>query len=439
MKIKYDKVKDNPNAKQKRVIIYDASGNARSTFLAMDIKEERIFNLSPMNRYCYEVLLSSILTDPAISREFYMRLAMKGNSKPDCTAEFFIKKSAKIFTDLITTLILVAEERGEKPFFGLWEVINICLDPETLAKVLNTYPHIGKEHKHLLSDSGQSQGILGTLSEVLDPLSPLANAYKQSRDEGRIYDLNDFLNSNHILILTRDDERGGNALNTMYGLIINTVITKIIGQNAVDGRTKPASTFIIADEFQNLGFLEALLIVAQEGGRYGVCLMLATQSYGRVEDIWGKNKAQALIGNITHLISLKVADSGTAEFMSKLFGDTTVERITPVDGHDGTTFSQQLVNKPLFSSGEFLNLSKLSKVAKTPLEAIAKCDGKLFKVAFPWKDLHTMLPPEASNALKAQDTAPQDRAIFFPNPLEDDDFVRLGLGHLVELVDDEEE
>ena len=427
------------NAQQKRVMIYDASNNARSSFLAIGIKQERLFNVSPMNRYCYEVLLSKILTDPPITREFFVRLGAKDGLKKNPTETFFLTKAAGRFTDVVTTLIRAAEDQDEEPFFGLWELINICIDLELLAKVLSIYPDIGRKYKSLLSGSAQNEAIMGTLSEVLEPLFPLANAYKQSREEGRIYDLNDFPTSNHILIMTRDDERGGKAQDLLYGLIINTVTKKVIGGHAVDGRTKPASTFLIADEFQNLGYLPALLAIASEGGRYGASMMLASQAVGRIIEIWGKEKAEALIGNITHLISLKVPDSGTAEFMSKQFGDTTVERITPINNPEGVIFSQQIVNKPLFSPGDFLNLSKLSKVKKTPLEAIGKCDGDIFRTSFPYEDLAKMLPPEASDELKAQDNAPQDRSIFFPQPLEDDDFIRFGMGPLVEDEEEEED
>lgn len=437
MKTKYFKDDSRVNARQKRVIMYDASGNARSTFIAMGIKKDRLYNLCPMNRYCYEVLLSKILVDPVITREFFMRLGKRNGVKMDKTSEFFLKEAAKIFTDVVTTLIKAAEDIGEEPCFGLWELTNICLDIEHLAAVLNTYPYIGRKYKSLLSGSAQNEGVFGSLSEVLEPMLPFANAYKQARDEGRVYDLNNFRRSNHILLLTRNDERGGDALNLLYGLIINTLITMIIGQHT-DGRTKPASTYLIADEFQNLGFMNAILLIAAEGGRYGVCLMLATQAYGRVRDIWGEGNVQALIGNITRLVSLKVGDNDTATFMSNIFGNTTVERTVVSQAKEVST-SQQTVTEPLFTQGQFLNLPKLSKVAKTPMGAIVKCDGKLFKTSFPFKDLLDMLPPEASDELKAQDVSPQSKEIFFPNPLTDDDFIRLGLPHLIELPEDNED
>ncbi len=432
---------DTINAAKKRAIIYDASGNALSQLTAMGIKPERIFSFNPMYRYCFEPLLSAILVDPVITREFFFKLGTKDGGKMDKTSKYFLGEAVKCATDVVTTLIRAANDQGKEPLFGLWEICNICLDQDTLTNVLNTYPDIGRKYKNIRSGSAQNEGIFGSLSELFDPILPFANAYKRSRDEGRIYNLDDFPTSNHMLLMTRNDERGGDALNTIYGMKINTLISKIIGKHA-DGRTKPASTFFIADEFQNLGKLDALVKIASEGGRYGFCIMLATQTYGRIRDIYGDGDTNSLIGNITHLVSLRNGDPDTAKYMSSLFGDSKIERTTisqSTGKNASPSFNTTIVNEALFSSGVFLNLAKLSEVEKTPMEVIAKCDSMRFKTTFPWQDLQKMLPPEASDELKAQDVAPQDRQIFFPNPLTSDDFIALGLPHLADLADDDDD
>ena len=428
----------------KRAILYDYAGNYYAKLLAMGIAASRIILLMPFHRDCVEWMLSFDLTSPPITRVFFEQLIQSHDPKD----KFFTTGAIDIACSVVDTLNRAARDAETKPVWGIKELCEFCTDEERLIDLLQTYPDIWRKHKGLASGSEQQQAYFGTLKNTFLQLQAAGECWYRARQLGRTVSLRDFHCSNDIILLGRDEELGGQALEYFASAVLSFCTGTIIGKPTSDD-TKPASTVLIADEFQNLGKLKRLRTITTEGGKYGFCPILATQSFKLIEDIYGAGQTDAMLGNITHMAAFKISDNYTTEYLSKFFGETTVLEAstadTPTENRHGVLKMRRSTSwaektKPLFTPAHFKQQSKIDP--QNPdnglMGVTVRCDGNNYRMNYHWHDILAMLPPKPTAKQERLNTAPQDESLFYPQPLTDQQFIDLGLGHLADVEDKED-
>jgi len=104
--------------------------------------------------------------------------------------------------------------------------------------------------------------------------------------------------------------------------------------------TKPI--LFCLDEFACLGRIDILNALRTLRKRH-VRIMLLTQSFADLDDIYGPNKRKIMSDNCGYKVILKATDPDTQEYISRLIGEHEVEKVTHSwDGtHDSYTKSMQ--------------------------------------------------------------------------------------------------
>lgn len=424
----------------KRALVYDYANNYLAKFLAMGINEERIIILNAFYDGCCEWLLSLDLVNPPITRVFFEQLFQSKDPRD----EFFVRGARNIACDVVETLNRVAKDNDQEAVFGIRELAYFCTDQQRLIELLQSYPDIWRRNKGLATGSEQQQAYFGTLANVFQQLLAAGECWYAARQNGRTVGFKDFHSSNNIVLLGRNEQLGGEALRFFNAAVINFCLNGIIGKTTSDS-TKPAETFLVLDEFQSLGKLQRISTATSEGGKLGICSILATQSYQIVEDTYGKGDTAQILGNITHLGAFKVTENSTAEYLSKYFGETTVMEATvsnttsdPGDGTGGKKRSKSLTwtekTKFLYTPANFKSQSKINPASQETglMEVTVRCDQYNYRLRYHWQDILPMLPPKPTAAQEKRNTSPQPEGLLYPRPLTDQELINLGLAHMVE-------
>lgn len=82
----------------------------------------------------------------------------------------------------------------------------------------------------------------------------------------------------------------------------------------------------VIDELSSAGYLEGLDRAIARGRKYGLYFILGCQNVSQIFDIYGKYKAQSILGCIGHWLLLRTPDHETGEYLSKTIGDREIER-----------------------------------------------------------------------------------------------------------------
>ncbi len=122
------------------------------------------------------------------------------------------------------------------------------------------------------------------------------------------------------------------------------------------------NTTFLLDEFANIGKINSYPSVLSTCRGLGMSLNTIIQDVGQLESkrLYGPEDARTIINNHDTTLYLRSKDTKTAEYFSKLAGETTVshkQKSTSVGQKNSSkSFSEQHVKRPLITVGELTNI-----------------------------------------------------------------------------------
>ena len=433
----------------KNAIIFDASGNTYAKLLALGVGN-RVMNFNPFHADCYSWDLSQTFTNDAVTRVFFTKVMKSAKDEAakesgDSSSNFFEKEAAGLVTLVINTLRRSAILRGTKPTFGLKELCYICSNKKRLVATLRKFDDIWEEAEEIADVGDQNAAVYSTLKQVFVGLKPIAECYYRARQLGRTYDFSDFAKSNDIVLLGRDEKYGGAYHEHWNGAIVEYVISTILGTSTTD-ETKPVKTFFILDEFTKLK-IKKIINVSTEGGKYGMCLVAATQSISSIKSVYGEEETHNLVGSITHIAFLAAGDSKTDKFASEYFGQTTVRKPSVTLSPDTSakswikplrrSITWKEEPKPLFGLGHFSSQSKIG--TEKPLGITIDNDKHYYQLQLTGEDLSLIQPPAPTPEMLLENDKPQDEETLRFKNLTNTELVMLSMPELIKKPEQEAE
>ncbi len=161
-------------------------------------------------------------------------------------------------------------------------------------------------------------------------------------DPSDVLQLHDLLDRNGTLYLVAPASQ--QALFTpIYETLVNAVIMDVERRYAATGKPVNPPLFLCLDEAANIAPLRNLDKIASVGAGMGIKVLTVWQDGAQIHDIYGPEKARTIVSNHINKVFLSgISDSETLEDLSRLIGDTTVERVTSSsDGLGRVTLSTQ--------------------------------------------------------------------------------------------------
>jgi len=131
----------------------------------------------------------------------------------------------------------------------------------------------------------------------------------------------------------------------------------------VDDRNR--RLFMVMDELGTLHQLDGLINLITLGRSKGASLWLATQDFGRVNEVYGKDIASTIFNNCSTRVCFRVNDPDTAEFLERSFGEREISYVDdtismgPDDRKSGLSFARKTKMEKIVLAGEMMDLRNL--------------------------------------------------------------------------------
>jgi type IV secretion system protein VirD4 len=215
-------------------------------------------------------------------------------------------------------------------------------------------PDIAKEMQMMLDKApNERSGIISTVQGFLKLYRDPRVAAATSRSDFRIADLMNYERplTLYLVVPVQDLDR----LQPLLRLVLNQILKGLTPR--MEGKPPRRKILLLLDELCILGHMELLSQMLPFIAGYGIRAALIFQNLKQIEAAYGRE--QALVEACETLLALTPNrdDYHTAEYLSKLAGDTTVVERHRSWNASGPSTSEQKTRRALITPGEVLELA----------------------------------------------------------------------------------
>jgi type IV secretion system protein VirD4 len=161
-------------------------------------------------------------------------------------------------------------------------------------------------------------------------------------------------------------------LRPLTSLFFAVLLEQVAGEEVIAGMQGVPITMML-DEFANIGTIPDFATTISLARGRGVAIWIGVQSLAQLEARYGRPNAQTIITNCATKIALHGLDVQTAEYVSRMLGDSTVvvQRESrsmpesPLGGNVTRTESRTEHRRPLLTPDEVTRLSESEAIIRT--------------------------------------------------------------------------
>src|SRR5215472_3828103 len=215
------------------------------------------------------------------------------------------------------------------------------------------HPDVAREMQMMLDKSpNERSGIISTVQGFLKIYRDPRIAAATSRSDLRISDLMNHQRpvSLYLVIPVKDMDR----IQPLLRLVLNQIVKGLAPR--MEGTLARWKLLLMLDEFCVLGHMELLSKMLPFIPGYGIRTCVIAQNLTQIEAAYGRD--QPIVQTCETLLALTPNrdDIQTAEFLSKLAGDTTVVERHRSWNNSGRNISEQKIRRALITPSEVLEL-----------------------------------------------------------------------------------
>ena len=169
------------------------------------------------------------------------------------------------------------------------------------------------------------------------------------------------------------------SLRPLLGFWSELVVSSLLGR----GPTDRHATWIILDEFPSLGKVASLASGPERLRKYGGAVVLGLQQISQIQEIYGHEVAQTIIGQCATKLILRCQDPETAKWMSEQLGRAQIRRVDETVSYgansqrDGVGMTPREELEPIALPEDVMNQPKLQGFIKVSNAR----DGTAFPIA----------------------------------------------------------
>lgn len=145
--------------------------------------------------------------------------------------------------------------------------------------------------------------------------------------------------------------------------------------------------WFIIDELPSLQKIKDLELLLAEGRKYGGCCVLSLQSPAQIENIYGREVTQMIIGNTATKVVFSEQDPEVAARISKAFGEKETQECKEGisygahESRDSVNLSTHTIRTPAISATQIHSLKKNTALIKLPGDyPISKVKLKILRI-----------------------------------------------------------
>jgi len=331
------------NDKGTRLIVYDYKGDYVQKFY--DPKKDFIFNPFDPRGIPWN-LFNEIATPMDVD-------AIASSLIPDLPGT----TSDRFWNDAGGSCLYCLYSRNLKQNSEIWRMISS--EGKTIANLLKKTPGCEKGYKYIVEHkSKQSLGILAVVMQY-------CSCFEYMKDGGKNFSINDWIENGTGNVFITNNAGVQNSLKPLLSLFIDLLARKFLSMP--DNRSK--KFVLLLDEFTTLHYLPSLIHLLTLGRSKGVSCYIGTQSFGQIENIYGKAHKESIINSCANKAIFSMSDSATAKYCSDLIGEAESirgEKSLSIgsDYREGASLSFRQKTDSVVMASEFFFLNDLEFIVK---------------------------------------------------------------------------
>jgi type IV secretion system protein VirD4 len=278
------------------------------------------------------------------------------------------------------------------------------------------HPDVAREMQMMMDKApNERSGIISTVQGFLKIYRDPRIAAATSRSDFRITDLMNHERpvSLYLVLPVRDLNR----IQPLLRLVLNQIVNGLTPR--MEGDQSRWKLLLMLDEFCVLGHMELLSKMLPFVPGYGIRACVVAQNLTQIEAAYGRD--QPIVQTCETLLAFTPNrdDIQTAEFLSKLAGDTTVVERHRSWSANGQNISEQKSRRALITPGEVLELpttkALIFKRGAKPLLA----DQFVYYRDATFRKWSQLKPPAESDRIRQSPAFDAEQLTTVPKPLDD--------------------
>jgi type IV secretory pathway TraG/TraD family ATPase VirD4 len=330
-------------ARDYRCIIHDFKGDMISSFY--DPAKHLIFNPCDTRHVgwnLFKELQSSIDVDA-----FCASLIPEAGSN-----DVFWPISAR---SLLNSIITYCLRKGKTTYEDLWKFVN--MSNEELLPLLKGISGC-EEGIKLLTEAKTANSIMAVLSNYTRPIKYLIGTDGDFSIKEWIRDAN----SEKRVIFLSNFSMLQDTIRPFMALFVDFATKTFCSLNDDLKRR----LYFVLDEFGQIGKIGSIIQLLTQSRSKGGATWLLIQDVAQLNSIYGKDGATSIVNACGNTVSFCVADSDTAEFISKKIGASEIRRVEESasmgvsDMKDSISHSERIIEKRLVLPSEIMSLPTMN-------------------------------------------------------------------------------
>lgn len=254
------------------------------------------------------------------------------------------KESQPFFPDAAVTVLSALVETFQTFAPRSWTLRDVLcgasLDKSDLAKICNELPHVAMTLNPVM-EANEFPSVRVSIPVTLRPFYPIAAAWEQARQEGKLISLSNWNETDSILLLPN--------LHTQHETLLplnRLLLRRLMDVLLSNPNNTPKRTWLFLDELAQLGRIPKFSEFLPMCRSKGIAVAIGIQELAGLfkETAYGKEEGSVIIGQCNNRAFLRTKDEATAQWAAKQIGE--VERFIPYTTatygqHPSTTDNQQ--------------------------------------------------------------------------------------------------
>jgi len=334
-----------------KLVLLDVKGTFYSFLRAQGVPEDDIYILDPFDDRTIPWDIAKDITGDAAAQNL---AALIIPSEPNASTSYFWQAAQRTVWATIIAL------NGIRP--GAWtlrDLINALSTPENIQRTVTRVPRARIKADPYLKDTLHFPSVFTTIATKASRLETVAALWHQTKAK-KSFSIADWFSKDetkqrHGVLLLGHRPKYLESLNPINGLLLRMISDELQSWEDV---SQP-HTWIVLDEFRWMKEVDCMAELLGVGRSKGASILLGIQDVSGMRAAYGPDRTDEILGLCENKTFLRVGNAATAEWASKYFGDreATETKISHTYSKENSvTHAKDVVTRPLFLNGEFLNL-----------------------------------------------------------------------------------
>jgi len=331
-----------------QLIIFDAKSELVSLLAGLGFAPtaENVYLLNPDDERGVVWDIGEAVQTPALARHFATLLIPE---EPQSNAPFFPNSARLLVYAVILALNTIAGTR--------WTFRDLlcALDSRRhIQAITNRHPPSARVVEPFLKDEKHFDAILSSVASKVGAFDQVAALWHSSRNRHR-FSIPEFLARPGVLILSNDP-----VLKDSFWPV-SAILLKALTHEILRGaEVREPRHWFVFDEFPAMRNVECIKDLLDRGRSKGVSVLLGTQGVEHLNEVYGRDGAEAILGQCAYKTFLRAGGPATAEWTQRYFGtrrqmESQWSESWGKDGHSASV-QYRVEERSVFTSSFFLNL-----------------------------------------------------------------------------------